>query len=166
MGKLILESYTKNGCIWLNKDTFFNLCTTVRDAVNKSTHLVAILTDIERKGLFLEGAEPLYGLSYVFKQNIADVKELETKDGLAKEQKIIVLDDLAHTEEKLVNDNGSKLWILFATIMSQQSRPYQMGLDMQYYRAKEAKQLVLPINQKDMVYLIGDDLLLDQTHLK
>ncbi len=165
MGKLIFESYTKEGCTWLGKDTFFSLCTTVKEIVHKHAQLVIILTDLERKEAFLKGTEPLYGLSYVFKHDITDIKEMETKGGLAKEQKIIVLDDLVHIKEGLANDDGSKLWFLFMQVMAKH-HPYQIGLDMHYYRASDTRQLVLPITQTDFVYLIGEDIFMKQTDLK
>lgn|SRR3989338_1979797 len=162
MGKLLLESYTKKGHKWLNKNTFDIVCNVMCSIVRQDIEqFVVVFTDLERKKDLLSGTEPSYGLSYVFKQGISDVKELETMDDLLSESKIIILDDLAINLEGLAKDNGRRIRRLFTSLLDLPNPPYQMGIMLQYYSIKDPKQLVLPIITNDLVYVVGDGLLVN-----
>ena len=166
MGKLLLESYTLEGSYWLGKLTaeeFSRLCKTISDQITDEhlEHFVVLLTSQERKKELLDGTLPLYGLSYLFKHRITEEHELETKDGLSTEQKILVLDDLAFTSEGLAHDDGKKIQRLFTHLLGVYAFPRQVGLELCYYkidRTKFPQQLVLPVIEQDLYYVTGEGL--------
>ncbi|MBI4440896.1 hypothetical protein HY639_01895 [Candidatus Woesearchaeota archaeon] len=156
MGRLLLESYTREGRTWLDERTFRLLCSSMSRLIHDETleHFVIIMTDTDRKQVFLHGAEEFPAHSYEFRQGQSGVARLEPK--------IIVLDDYV---EGLARDEGRKIKRIFTYLVNTETYPY-MGFQLHYYGAGEASQFVLPIDERrDIVYVVGKEILLQPKHI-
>lgn len=148
MGKLVVEASTYKHQ-WVCRKTFSLFCRTIKDIVSADAleTLILVLTDVSRKNVFLSGMRPSYTTSFVFNEGASDIAFR-----LAKEPKIFILDD----QKTPAFETREKLYAFFTSLLLRQHHHEDLKIEMQYHVLHGLPQ-VYPVDQHDLVYLLGRD---------